>query len=81
MRTRIWLATGLLLAAAAWAQEFRATLSGVVADATGAAIGGARVTVVETSTNVKSSAVSEQNGHYTVPFLLPGCPATIRNPG
>lgn len=72
MRTRIWLATGLLLAAAAWAQEFRATLSGVVADATGAAIGGARVTVVETSTNVKSSAVSEQNGHYTVPFLLPG---------
>ncbi|MBS1826615.1 MAG: TonB-dependent receptor [Acidobacteria bacterium] len=60
------------LAAAVWAQEFRATVSGVVTDATGAAISGAQVTVVETSTNVRTSSVSESNGHYTIPFLLPG---------
>ncbi|MBL8179319.1 MAG: TonB-dependent receptor [Bryobacterales bacterium] len=55
-----------------WAQEFRATVSGVVTDASGAAIGGAQVTVTETGTNVRTSTVSETNGHYSIPFLLPG---------
>ncbi len=62
----------LLPALAAFSQEFRATVSGIVTDATGAAVAGAQVVLVETRTNTRSTTLSEPNGHYTVPFLLPG---------
>ena len=53
-------------------QEFRATISGSVTDQTGAAVPGAKITAVEIRTGVKTPTVTDQTGHYTIPFLLPG---------
>jgi hypothetical protein len=54
------------------AQEFRATLSGTVDDATGAHVPGAKVVVVETHTGTKFEIATDANGQYTIPFMLPG---------
>src|SRR5436309_15585833 len=62
----------LLVPAAALAQEFRATVAGNVTDASGAAIPGANVLVVETRTGTRSETVSDSTGQYVVPFLAPG---------
>jgi hypothetical protein len=60
------------LASAALAQEFRATISGAVTDATGAAVSAAKITITETQTGTKVETESDTSGHYTAPFLLPG---------
>ena len=57
---------------AAWAQEFRGTISGSVADPNGAMIPGAEITVTEQSTGTTSHVTSDNTGQYVVPFLLPG---------
>jgi len=67
----------LFLIAAAFApallaQEFRATISGKIADTTGAMIPGARIVVTETHTNIRMHVISDSGGQYTAPFLLPG---------
>ena len=62
----------LLLMPLAFGQEFRATISGVVSDTSGATIAGAKVIATEVRTNTRTAVESEQNGHYTLPFLLPG---------
>jgi hypothetical protein len=54
------------------AQEFRGTISGAVADPTGAVVPGATVTVRETSTGTVNKTTSDSAGQYVVPFLLPG---------
>ncbi|QMV19319.1 hypothetical protein GOB94_11975 [Granulicella sp. 5B5] len=54
------------------AQEFRGTISGAVADNTGAVIPGASITVRETSTGTVNKTTSDSAGQYVVPFLLPG---------
>jgi hypothetical protein len=54
------------------AQEFRASISGAVTDATGAAIAGAKITVTEVNTATKVETTSDGAGHYNAPFLLPG---------
>ncbi|MBI4891133.1 MAG: carboxypeptidase regulatory-like domain-containing protein [Acidobacteria bacterium] len=73
IETVLWVCSGIWgLAAPAPAQEFRATVSGVVTDASGAAVAGAQVSVVESNTNVRTGTKTEENGHYTIPFLLPG---------
>jgi hypothetical protein len=54
------------------AQEFRASISGAVTDATGAAIAGAKITVTEVNTATKVETTSDAAGHYNAPFLLPG---------
>ncbi|MHB8753633.1 MAG: carboxypeptidase-like regulatory domain-containing protein, partial [Candidatus Acidiferrales bacterium] len=54
------------------AQEFRATVSGVVTDASGAAIPNAKIVATETRTGTKTETVSGATGLYTIPFLLPG---------
>jgi Carboxypeptidase regulatory-like domain len=54
------------------AQEFRATISGTVADPSGAMVPGANVTVLETQTGAINRTVSDHAGQYVVPFLLPG---------
>ncbi len=61
-----------VLAAAAYAQEFRATLTGRVIDSTGAAVPGAVVQVRNTATNEVATAVSDAQGIYAVPLLRPG---------
>jgi len=64
----------LLLASASImsAQEFRATLTGRVADPTGATIPHASVLVTNMETGVNSMTTSNGAGEYTVPFLAPG---------
>ena len=54
------------------AQEFRATVSGVVTDVTGAVIPSANVTVREVRTGTINKTKSDAAGQYVVPFLAPG---------
>src|SRR5579875_3756104 len=64
--------TALAGAGSALAQEFRGTISGAIADPTGAALPGADVTVRETHTGTTNKTKSDSAGQYVVPFLLPG---------
>ena len=72
MKLRLVVLFALLASAALFAQEFRGTISGVVTDPTGAAIGGAKITVTETQTGTKIPIASDNSGQYTAAFLLPG---------
>jgi hypothetical protein len=62
----------LAIAPSIYSQEFRGAISGAVKDASGAVVVGAKITVLETNTNTKVETVSDQAGHYSAPFLLPG---------
>ena len=62
----------LALASAAYAQEFRATIKGTVADTSQAALPGATVTAQNQETNEMATAVTNGEGAYTIPFLRPG---------
>src|SRR5690242_4991466 len=62
----------IFLHLAAFGQEFRGTISGLVTDATGAAVAGAKITATEVRTGTKTQTVSEPTGQYTIPFLAPG---------
>src|SRR5262245_8593918 len=53
-------------------QEITGSISGVVADSSGALISGVRVTVTNTSTNVSKEVVTGASGAYRVPFLFFG---------
>ncbi len=53
-------------------QVFTATMTGVVADPTGAVISNAKVTVTNTSNNEVRTTTTGSNGSYTVSQLLPG---------
>jgi hypothetical protein len=72
MRIRRFAITLSLFAWAAFGQEFRATVSGNITDATGAAVAGVKITATETRTGAKSQTTSEAAGQYTIPFLSPG---------
>src|SRR5215831_18242651 len=72
MSCRATLALAVLLAAPIMAQEFRATISGTVTDATGASVPGALVEVRNTETVSVTSAQTNETGAFTVPFLIPG---------
>lgn len=63
---------GLVLAPALFSQEFRGAISGAVTDGTGAAVAGARVRILESSTWMRVDTVTDSTGHYSAPFLLPG---------
>lgn len=62
----------ILIAGAAWSQEFRGTISGTLTDPSGAVVPGAAVTVRETHTGTVNRTTSDNAGEYVVPFLLPG---------
>lgn len=63
-------------------QEFRGTITGNVTDPNGAAIAGATVVVKNVETNVSQTVTTNEDGAYTVPFLLPGkYSITITNEG
>src|SRR5436190_21555709 len=62
----------VLWPAVVFGQEFRATMAGKVTDATGLAVPGVTITVVETRTGTRSDTVSDTTGQYMVPFLAPG---------
>jgi hypothetical protein len=57
---------------ALFAQDTRASVSGVITDSSGGAVGGAKIQITNTSTNVSVEAVSESNGVYNAVYLLPG---------
>ncbi len=65
-------AATLLAAVGLQAQEFRGSIGGSVSDLSGAMVAGAKVAVVETSTNARYDSKTDNAGHYNVPFLLPG---------
>src|SRR5438128_860992 len=48
------------------------TLTGTVADATGAVLPGVTITATNTATGVVSTTISNEAGVYTIPGLLPG---------
>lgn len=54
------------------AQEFRSTLTGRVTDPSGAFVAGAQVAAIEESTNTRYDTVTNSDGLYTFPLLLPG---------
>src|SRR5919197_972517 len=62
----------VLLGAAALAQTFRGVVSGNVTDATGAAIAGASVQLVNESTGLARSQESTSSGDFTFPELPVG---------
>jgi hypothetical protein len=65
----------LLLAAytiAGFAQESRGTIIGRVTDSTGAIMPGVKVDIINTATNVASTATTNDEGRFSAPFLLPG---------
>lgn len=55
-----------------FAQEFRATLTGRVTDASGSAVPNVVVTARNIDTNEASTSISSNQGSYTIPFLRPG---------
>jgi hypothetical protein len=62
----------VLFSAAGMAQDFRATVTGRVVDASKAAIPGAQVQVKNAGTNEVTTVVTDEEGNYKVPFLNPG---------
>lgn len=66
------LATLLVLAGAAAAQTFTGTITGLVTDASGAAIPGAEILVVNTDTGIRTSVATDGSGNYAAPQLPRG---------
>lgn len=62
----------LALTAAAMAQSERGQIGGVVLDASGASIAGAKVSILNKATNSKLEAISSGNGDYLAPNLPAG---------
>ncbi len=62
----------LALAPAAYSQDVRASITGVVADPTGAPVANAKVTVTSAARNVTVSTETNTSGNFVTPFLAPG---------
>src|SRR3954454_10229864 len=62
----------ILCIACAFAQDFRATLSGRVTDNSGLGIPAARVIITQKSTAQTTNVRTNQDGFYNVPYLQPG---------
>lgn len=54
------------------AQEFRATISGLVTDPSGSPVAGAKISVVSVERNVAYDSVTNEAGRYVTRFLPPG---------
>lgn len=68
----LWLLVGVVGSVRVAAQAARATILGTVKDSSGAAVPGATVEVKHVATGVTQTAVSNQQGRYTVPDLQLG---------
>jgi hypothetical protein len=62
----------LVVSCVVWAQTPTAEFTGTVTDATGAVVGGARVTVTNLSTNLQRVITTNSAGVYDAPALPPG---------
>jgi hypothetical protein len=80
---RNWLAKFALLAVVLSApslmsaQNLYAALHGTITDPTGAVVPGALITVVNTSTNITTTAKTDNKGYYVVPQLQVGGPYIV----
>ena len=54
------------------AQEFRGTILGRITDPSNAVIPGASIKIVNEEAGTSFEALANENGNYTVPFLIPG---------
>lgn len=54
------------------AQDTRGQIIGTLTDSSGSRIAGATIRAVNMNSKVESSAVSNQQGEYLIPFLIPG---------
>ena len=72
MSMRCSLALLCLLCGAVFGQEFRATLTGLVTDPTGAAVPNATVKATNNATNLAREVKTNSQGVYTIPYLDPG---------
>jgi len=63
---------GVLCAALAFSQEFRATISGRVYDSSAGAVANAKVQAVHVANNETTNASTDASGTYSLPFLRPG---------
>ena len=54
------------------AQQFSGTIRGTVQDSTGAVVRQAEVSIVNTETNATYNVVTDENGSYVAPQLVPG---------
>jgi hypothetical protein len=79
---RLSLTAAALLAWPLAAQEYRATITGSITDASGAAVPNVQVDARNIDTSAVTSARTNEAGAYTIPFLLPGSyPVTATAPG
>ncbi|HUA63059.1 MAG TPA: carboxypeptidase regulatory-like domain-containing protein [Verrucomicrobiae bacterium] len=72
MGLKLCFATVFTFAALLPGQEFRATITGHVTDASGAIVPQAKVQAINRETNVAASALTNTQGVYTIPLLQPG---------
>ena len=63
----LWIAVSCLLVTVSFGLINNATLTGSVADATGAVLPGVTLTATNTATGVTSTTVSNEAGAYTIP--------------
>jgi hypothetical protein len=61
----------------AYAQNVYAAIHGTVTDATGAVLTNASITVVNTSTNITTTATTDSKGYYILPQLQVGGPYQV----
>src|SRR4051794_33616238 len=62
----------LALAACAWAQSDRGTITGTVADSSGALIPNAKIVLTNAGTQSRYDSVTSATGNYTIPTLPVG---------
>lgn len=75
-------AAAVIFTYGAFAQNAAGTLDGRVADASGAAVPGARVTIENQATNVKLTTPTNADGRFYERYLLPGTyTVTVEHPG
>ena len=66
------LACVLGISAPATAQDPRGAVQGRVVDSSGGALPGTTVTVANTATGTVNTAVTDEQGRYSIPFIAPG---------
>jgi hypothetical protein len=70
--SRLFLTVCFLFSFVLHAQDSRGRIGGSITDPTGAAIPGASVTATNNATGVTAKASSNQDGIFTIPYLIPG---------
>ena len=66
----LWCVLGLATVSAA--QDPRGSVAGRVVDTSGGTLPGTTVTVTNVATGTVNTAVTDENGRYSIPFISPG---------